>query len=118
MLEIVRSIRGESGRIYSANLPNQGQVPNLPAEAIVECPAVADGAGLRPIVQPPLPAGIVGTLATRLAWVETVVEAALEEPGRKFVQALVLDGAVSSIDMAERLADELLTVQAAHLPQF
>jgi alpha-galactosidase len=118
VLEIVRSIRGESGRVYSVNLPNRGQVPNLPAEAIVESPAVADGAGLRPIVQPPLPAGIVGTLATRLAWVETVVEAALEGSRRKFVQALVLDGAVSSLDVAERLADELLTVQAAHLPQF
>jgi len=118
VLEIVRSIRSESGRVYSVNLPNNGQVPNLPAGAIVESPAVADAAGLRPIVQPPLPAGVVGTLATRLAWVETVVEAALEGSRLKFVQALVLDGATPSVEVAEQLADELLTVQAAHLPQF
>ena len=60
----------------------------------------------------------VAMLATRLAWVETVVEAALEGSRQKFVQALVLDGAVSSLAVAEQLADELLQVQAAHLPQF
>jgi alpha-galactosidase/6-phospho-beta-glucosidase family protein len=80
--------------------------------------AVAEGGGLRPIVQPPLPAGIVGTLATRLAWVETVVEAALEGSRAKFIQALLLDGAVSSVEMAARLADELLAAQSEFLPQF
>jgi len=84
----------------------------------VESPAVADAGGIKPITQRPLPAGIVGTLATRLAWVETVVEAALEGSRAKFVQALVLDGAVSSLDMAKSLADELLSAQAQYLPQF
>jgi len=118
VVAIIRSIRQDKGEIFSANLPNRGQVPNLPAEAIIESPAVADAGGMRPIAQPPLPPGIVGTLATRLAWVETVVDAALEGSREKFVQALVLDGCVSSIDVAEKLADELLEAQAEYLPQF
>ncbi|MBN1402405.1 MAG: hypothetical protein JXA74_16305 [Anaerolineae bacterium] len=118
VVEIIASIRRDAGRVYSVNLPNRGQVPNLPAEAIVEAPAIATCAGLKPIQQRPLPPGIVGTLATRLAWVETVVEAALEGSRIKFVQALVLDGAVSSLAMAEALADELLAAQAEYLPQF
>lgn len=118
VIEIIQSIRSDGGRIYSANLPNQGQVPNLPAEAIVECPAVAERSGLRAINQPPLPAGIVGTLATRFAWVETIVEAALEGSRKKFIQALVLDGSVDSIETATKLADELLAAQAEYLPQF
>jgi len=118
VVEIIDSIRHNAGRIHSVNLPNRGQVPNLPAEAIVESPAVADAGGIKPITQKPLPAGIVGTLATRLAWVETIVEAALEGSRDKFVQALVLDGAVSSLEMAESLADELLSAQAQYLPQF
>jgi len=118
VVEIIDSIRQDAGRIYSVNLPNRGQVPNLPDEAILETPAIAEGAGLRPIAQPPLPAGLVGTLATRLAWVETVVEAALEGSRTKFVQALLLDGAVSSVEVAERLADELLAAHAGYLPQF
>ncbi len=118
VLDIIESIRRDKGTIYSANLPNRGQVPNLPDEAVIESPAIATGAGLRPIVQPPLPAGIAGTLATRLQWVETVVEAALEGSRDKFVQALVLDGAVGSLETAGRLADDLLAAHAADLPQF
>jgi len=118
VLEIIHSIRQDAGCVYSANLPNRGQVPNLPAEAIIESPAIAGAAGVKPIVQPPLPSGLVGTLTRHMAWVETVVEAALEGSRTKFVQALVLDGAVRSLDMAERLADELLQAQREYLPQF
>jgi len=118
VLDIIESIRQESGRVYSVNLPNTGQVPNLPKDAIIESPAVADGAGLQPIVQRPLSPGLVGTLATRLAWVDTVVDAALEGSRDKFVQALILDGSVNSLQMAEQLADDLLAVQAEYLPQF
>ncbi len=116
--DIIDSIRRDSLMVVSANLPNRGQVPNLPAEAIVESPAVADGGGVRPIAQPPLAPGLAGTLASRFQWVETIVEAALEGSTDKFVQALLIDGAVDSIATARQLADELLTVHRVHLPQF
>jgi alpha-galactosidase len=114
--DIIEAIRMGRGTIYSANLPNTGQVPNLPTEAIVESPAVADVSGLRPIAQQPLPPGIAGTLATRFQWVETVVDAALERSREKFIQALVLDGGVGSLEIATALADELLAAHAAYLP--
>jgi alpha-galactosidase len=118
VIEIVEAIRRGSGRVYSVNLPNRGQVPNLPTEAILESPAVAEKAGLRAIALPPLPPGIVGTLATRSAWVETVVEASLEGRRDKFIQSLILDGAVDSVENAVKLADELLATHAEYLPQF
>ena len=118
VLDIIASIRADSGNVYSANLPNRGQVPNLPAEAIVESPAIATGSGLRALILPPLAPGLAGTLATRFQWVETVVEAALTGSRDQFAQALLIDGAVDSIDVARRLADELLAAQAAYLPQF
>jgi len=116
--EIVESIRMDLGRVYSANLPNTGQVPNFPPEAILECNALATASGMKAIAQPPLPAGIVGTLATRFAWVETAVEAAMEGSRDKFVQALILDGSVKSLDTAELLAAELLAAHADYLPRF
>jgi len=118
VVEIIESIRRGKGNVYSANLPNRGQIPNLPYDAIVECPAVAAASGMKPIQQRPLPSGIAGTLATRMQWVETIVEAALERSRRKFVQALVLDGAVDSVNAAGKLADELLAVQSSHLQPF
>jgi alpha-galactosidase len=118
VLDIIQSIRQADGKAYSANLPNQGQVPNLPLEAVLESPAAATASGLKAIAQKPLPPGIAGTLATRLQWVETVVEAALEGSRDKFVQALVLDGWVDSLDKAAAMADELLVAQAQYLPKF
>jgi alpha-galactosidase/6-phospho-beta-glucosidase family protein len=73
---------------------------------------------LRPIAQSPLPPALAGTLASRFQWVETVVEAAIEGSYEKFVQALLIDGAVGSIDVAYMLADELIDAQKAFLPQF
>jgi len=116
--DIIGCIRQDTGGVYSVNLPNKGQIPNLPEDAIVECPGIADGSGLRHVGQPPMDAGIAGTLATRFQWVETVVEAALEGSRDKFVQALLIDGAVKSVSMATRLADELLSVHVRFLPQF
>jgi len=116
--EIIESIRCDSGRVFSANLPNDGQIPNLPDDIIVECPAVADASGLTAIKQKPMEPALAGTLATRFQWVETIVDAALEGSRRKFVQALLLDGAVQSIDIAYKLADALLNVQKDYLPQF
>lgn len=116
--EIIECIRQDTGRVFSANLPNGGQIPNLPADAVVESPCIADGAGLRAIQQPPLSAGIAGTLATRCQWVETVVDAALTGDRDLVVQALLLDGAVTSVEVARRLADDLLTAHREHLAAF
>ncbi|HHN46973.1 MAG TPA: hypothetical protein ENN09_05980 [Planctomycetes bacterium] len=116
--DIIRNIRSGAGTVYSANLPNRGQAPNLPYDAVIECPAIASGGALKAIQQKPLKPAIAGTLASRFQWVETVVEAALEGSRDKFVQALILDGSVTSVEIAEKLADDLLAAQAEYLPQF
>ncbi len=117
-IDIIDSIRQDKGEVFSANLPNGGQAPNLPPEAVLEGPTMATAAGMKPIAQPPLASGVAGTLASRLGWVETIVQASLEGSREKFVQALVLDGWVSSIAMAQELADELLEAHAERLPRF
>jgi alpha-galactosidase len=116
VLEIIEAIRANRRVVYSVNLPNTGQVPNLPHEAVIESPAVVDGGGLRPLTQKPLPVGLAGTLATRFLWVETIVEAAIERSRRKFIQALVLDGSCDSLATATCLADELLAAPSVFLP--
>ena len=118
VIEIVDSIRRDARRVYSANLANRGIVGNLPDEAVIECPAVAGGSGLRAISQLPLPPGIAGAVCRALNRVEIVVDAALEGSRAKFVQALALDGCVRSTKAAEDLAAELLGAHAEHLPQF
>jgi len=118
VVDIIDSVRTGRYAVYSANLPNRGQVPNLPEDAVLETPAVAMGGRLKPVTQPPLPANLAGTLVPHLAWVETVVEAAIEGNRDKFVQAMLLEGSVTSIETARRLADELIAAHRKHLPQF
>ena len=118
VMDIISAIRNGREYMVSANLPNAGQVSNLPSTAIVESPAITRNGTLQALPQEPLPSAIAGTLATRYQWVETIVEAAMEGSRDKFIQALVLDGYVDSFDMATSLADDLLAAQAMHLPKF
>jgi alpha-galactosidase len=115
VIDIIRAIRANRPMTFFANLPNQGQAPNLPLGAVVETPAVASGSGIRAVAQQPLPPAAAGTLAGRFAWVEAVVDAALEKSRDKFIQALILDGAVPSPDVAVALADDLLDAQREYL---
>jgi len=116
--DIIESIRGDRGDVYSASLPNTGQVSNLPADAVIEAPATAGAGGFVPVEIGSIDTGIAGTLASRFQWAETVVDAALEGSRAKFVQALLLDGAVDSMETAGKLADDLLAAHAEYLPQF
>jgi alpha-galactosidase len=118
VISIIESIDTDAGRVYSANLPNRGQVSNLPPEAILESPAVANASGLHPLALGELPSGLAATLVSRIAVIETIVDAALKGSRELFVQALVADGSVASLTKAEQLADELLAAHAEHLPQF
>ena len=118
VIDILDSIETDAGRVYSANLPNCGQIANLPPEAVVEGPAVADGGGLHALPVGPLPSGIAATLVSRLAVVETIVDAALAGSRDLFVQALVAEGSCPSLAVAERLGDDLLAAHMDHLPQF
>jgi alpha-galactosidase len=118
VVEIIHSVRGNQCKRFFANLPNTGQVPNLPLGAMLETPAIADSNGIHAIMQTPLPTAAAGVLATRFAWVDMVVEAALERSRTKFVDALILDGGVKSPDMAAALADDLLETHRAYLLDF
>lgn len=118
VVDIIDSIVNDEATVYSANLPNQGQVPNLPTDAIVESPAVADGAGIRAIQQAPLPEGLAATIIRPIATIETIVQAALEGSREMFIQALVSDGSVRSVLAATRLADDLISAHREYLPGF
>jgi len=118
VIEMLDSVETDAARVYSANVPNQGQVPNLPLDAVIECPVLMNATGAHAVAQPPLPSGIAGVLAQRIACAETTVDAALTGDRDLFAQALVLDGSVSSIEIARALADDFLTAHAEHLPQF
>jgi alpha-galactosidase len=108
---------GPAGR-FIVNIPNQGQVPNLPAGAVVECYARVDGYGVHPEFPGPLPAMPAAVCNWHLAEMELTLDAAIAGDRALALQALRMDPTVPHWAAAEAMLDELLAATAEWLPQF
>ncbi len=109
VVEIVTAIRERRSDLYAVNLPNTGQVPDLPQGAIVESPAQMTTGKPTPIPQRPLGHATAGMLASRYAWVNVIVEAALHADRDAFLHALTIDGSVDSLAAVEAMGSALWT---------
>ncbi len=102
----------------AVNVRNDGLIPNLRAEAVVEVPGLADGRGVHGIAVGALPEGIAGILAARARQQELTVDAALTGDRALALQALLADPLVPSVETATAMLDEALEIHATHLPWF
>ena len=118
LVDIMQSLLHDHRHVYSVNMPNQGAVPGLPAEAILEMPAAAGGSGFMPLQSQVLPPALSAKLLAKIAAIEVTVQAALTGSFDLFVEALLTDGSVSDPDLASTLARELIEAHKVHLPQF
>jgi len=118
VLDILHSFDGDERKIFSANLPNHGAVPNLPAEAVLEMPCVATASGFRALQIADFPDDLAVIVRRKLESQAMTVEAALTGSRKLFVQALLADRCVTDPAIAGNLADDLLKAQQQYLPQF
>jgi alpha-galactosidase len=118
LLDILRSMERDERRVFSVNLPNNGAVPNLPAEAILELPAAATATGLRPLQMLDFPAPLAAIVTRKLSAAALTVEAALTGSRKLLIEALLADGAVTEHKVASQMADELLEAHRQYLPNF
>jgi alpha-galactosidase len=118
LLNILGSMERDERRIFSANLPNNGALPNLPADAILELPAAATVTGLRPLQLLDFPDALAAIITRKLAAARLTVEAALTGDRGLFVEALLADGAVTDPEVARKMGEELLEAHRQHLPHF
>jgi alpha-galactosidase/6-phospho-beta-glucosidase family protein len=100
------------------NLPNVGQIDNLPRAAVVETLAEIGAAGAQPLGVGELPPGVLGTVQPHVTNQEMIVEAALKGDRQLALQALLNDPLTRDFCAAPRMLDELLAAHAAYLPQF
>jgi len=116
--ELVSAIALGKRHIHIVNIPNDGVVPNLPREAILEVEGVTDSSGVRGIYVGEAPSALAGMLQKRIAWQELVVDAGAKGDRSLALQALMLDEMAIVPEKAEAMLDELLESSREFLPQF
>jgi alpha-galactosidase len=106
-------------RSLPVNLPNTGQVTDLPTGVVVECMGTVDGDGVRPRDTASAGAG-AEHLRRVVASQELTVEAALTGDRSLVLQAMLADPVAGTLPLEHALAmtDELLVASAPWLPQF
>jgi alpha-galactosidase len=109
------SIWNNRRTLHYVNIPNEGLVDNLPDQAIVEVPGIADAAGIRGLKVGPLPDSVVGLVAARCAYYELLADAALRRSRHAALQCLVSDPLTLSIMHARACVDEMFAAQAEFL---
>lgn len=118
-LEMIENIASAGNHYHlAANLPNQGQISNLPLGAAVETPVMVDGAGIHPLHVGPLPEGIAELCRRETCVAQLCVDAVLEGDRQKALQSLLLDPVVSDIEQARQILEAYLTEYQEYLPQF
>ena len=108
------ALAGAGGRAdrFIVNVPNVGQIDNLPRGAVVECMAEIDALGVRPLATGALPHAAHAVIAPHVARQELIVEAALTGRREAVLAALTSDPLVLDPDMVEPMLDELLAANA------
>jgi alpha-galactosidase len=112
-------VTGKTRRL-PVNIPNAGNVTNLPDGAVVEIMGTVDGSGVRGRDHTTVP-GVMGEWLRRVhASQELTVEAALTGDRTLALEAMLLDPmcSVLSYDDVVAMTDELIAATARWLPQF
>ena len=100
------------------NLPNVGQIDNVPRDAVVETMAYLDAGGTHPLAVGSLPLPALHAVMQHIPNQEMIVEAGLTGNRELAVLALANDPLIPSPDIAARIADDFFEAFRDQLPQF
>lgn len=110
-VSLIRDIHLNTGRRHIVNVQNQGALPELPWDGVVEVPCVVDAQGAHPLVQGKLEAHIRGLIQQVKAYEELTVEAAVTKDYHTALLALAAHPLTRSVHKAKRLLEKF---NAAH----
>jgi alpha-galactosidase len=102
----------------AANLPNVGQISNLPLGCTVETPVIVNGAGIQPVHMGSMPEPVAALLRRETTAAQLCVDSAVEGSREKALQCLLLDPVITDIGTARKILDDYLTSYKEYLPQY
>jgi 6-phospho-beta-glucosidase len=117
-VRLIASLHHGTGDVQVVDVRNDGALPGLPDDAVVEVPCTVDRDGAHPLPQRSLPPDMAGLVAHCKAYERLAVEAAVTGSRDTMIRALVANPLVGQYPLAERLTDTLLTANRRILPRF
>ncbi len=97
------------------NLRNDGTLPFLPDDAVIEVPATVDGSGVHALPVPALEPLYAGLVAAVTSYEHLALDAALRGGYDRVFEALLAHPLVGQVDLAHGLTDRLLAHNRDHL---
>lgn len=112
---LTSSLLRDTGDTQIVNALNNGTLPFLPDDAVIEVPATVTATGPSPLPVRPLEPLYAGLIANVTAYEHLALEAALKGGRDRVFSALLSHPLIGQIDYADRLADELIAHNREHL---
>jgi 6-phospho-beta-glucosidase len=116
--QLIASLHDGAGDIQVVNVRNEGALPDLPSDAVVEIPARIDREGAHPLKLRALDPDVRGLVQHAKAYEELAIRAARTGDREIALRAMLANPLVRNWEIARPLLDELLSANKGHLPQF
>jgi 6-phospho-beta-glucosidase len=117
-VRLMASLHADTGDVQVVDMRNDGAIPGLPDDAVVETRAVVDAEGAHPLPQRPLPPEMLGLVQHAKAYEQLAVKAACSGSRDDAVRALLANPLVGQYPLAADLADAMLAANREYLPRF
>jgi len=115
----IKALLGLGDLITNINLPNQGQLKNIPDDSIVETNAVFRKDYIRPVLSGFLPYELNNLVVRNVYNQETILKAALNKDKKLAFAAFVNDSLVGiNLGKAKNLFEEMLQATKEYLPEW
>ena len=117
-VRLMASLHADTGDVQVVDMRNDGAIPGLPDDAVIETRAVVDATGAHPLPQRPLPPEMLGLVQHAKAYEQLAVKASCSGSRDDVVRALLANPLVGQYPLAAELADAILAANRHHLPRF
>jgi 6-phospho-beta-glucosidase len=117
-INLLSSLFGDNGDVQVVDVRNNGIIPSLPEDAVIEIPARVDATGAVPLPVPALPPHQAGLIAHVAAYEALAAAAAVTGDREVAFRALLTHPLIGQSGLAEQLLTDLLAANRTYLPAF
>ena len=116
-IDVMDAMANNRGELLPVNVPNQGTIPGLPDDLVVETLGFVDAAGIAPIALGPLPASPAALVKALGEYQALAAQAAWCGDRRAAIQALLANPLCRALPTVEAMYDEMAAAHREYLPE-